>query len=346
MWSDEQWGRSAHRGVLQALRTGTTAVFDTVTRGPAVPAAARAGLAGDSFVEVNDVDVDAADLVLEQVERALGLPADGRRVGIGPAAASRLGTGVLQALGALAKRMDAPLQIHAAETDAEALALRAGSGPFSERARARGRAFEWLEGGAPSPVRYLEALGVLGERTSLVHAVRIDAGEAALLGRLRVCVVVCPRANDRLQMGPASLELLADAGVPLALGTESLATTPDLDLLAEAAAWAAVARNQGLHLWPGRSGPVPLEEAAIRLITADGANALGWAARCGVLESGRRADLVGVQLATTPADVFKDLVEAGAGRQVLTVVAGVRKARRDSAEHPWPDIDDDSWRTS
>src|SRR5688500_15474871 len=48
-WPDERWGRSAHRGVLQSIRAGSTAVFDTVSRGPAVPAASRAGLAGTSY---------------------------------------------------------------------------------------------------------------------------------------------------------------------------------------------------------------------------------------------------------------------------------------------------------
>lgn len=195
-WPDEQWGRSAHRGVLQTLRAGTTAVFDTVTRGPAVPAAVRAGLAGDSYVELADIDASDADSVLEQVEHALTLPADGRRVGIGPAAPYRLGTGVLQSLAALAKRTSAPAQLHAAGSEAEVLALREGRGPLADRARGMGREFEWLAGGAPTPVRYLEALGVLQDGTSLVHPVRVDAGEARVIARRGVAVVCCPRAGS------------------------------------------------------------------------------------------------------------------------------------------------------
>lgn len=344
-WPAERWERSAHRGVLQALRTGTTAVFDTVTRGPAVPAAARAGLAGDSFVAVAGVDHASADDVLEQVEHALTLPAAGRRVGIGPSSPVDVGTGVLQSLAALAKRTGAPLQLHAAQANAEVLALREASGPLADRARSKGLEYEWLAGGAPTPVRYLERLGVLGDQTSLVHAVRVDAGEAQLLGRLGIPVVCCPRANERLQMGALSLELLAASGVALALGTESRAAATDADVLAEAAAWVRVAEAAGIHLWPTGAGPTGLAEAAIRLATVDGARALGWGDRCGVLEAGRRADFTAIELDTNAADVFRDLIAGGAGRQVLTVVAGVRKARRDTADEPWPQIDDDSWRT-
>lgn len=345
-WPDERWARSAHRGVLQALRTGSTAVFDTVTRGPAVPAAARAGLAGDSFVEVADVDVAEADGVLDAVEHALTLPAEGRRVGVGVAGPTRLGTGVLQSLGALAKRLSAPLQVHGAQSNAEVLALREATGPLAERARSTGKAYEWLEGGAPTPVRYLEALGVLSESSSLVHGVRIDAGEARLLARLGTTVVCCPRANERLQMGALSLDLLAESGVRLALGTEGAAAATDQDILAEAAAWTRLAEQAGLHLWPTGAGPTGLAEAAVRLATVDGARALGWGDRCGVLEQGRRADLVGIGLATSAADVYRDLVDAGAGRQVLTVLGGVRKARRAGPDDAWPEIDDDSWRTA
>ena len=343
-WAEDRWARSAHRGVLQALRCGTTAVFDTVARGPAVPAAARAGLAGNSYVEIVDVDVEHADSVLGRVEHALGLPADGRTVGVAPHSAVRLGTGVLQSLAALAKRCSAPLQVHCAQSDDEVTALRQGIGALADQARAGGYEFEWLAGGAPTPVRYLEALGVLIPGASLVHGVRLDAGEMRLLSRLALPVVCCPRANARLQMGPAPLELYAENATPLALGTESLAASPDLDVLAEAAAWVQLAESRGLHIWPSRIGPLPLPEAAVRLATVDGAAALGWGDRCGTLETGRRADLVGIALETSPATVFRDLVERGTGRQVLTVLAGVRKARRDGPTDPWPEIDDDSWR--
>lgn len=341
LWEPEHWTRSAHRGVLACLRAGVTAVFDVVSRGPAVPAAARAGLAGDSWVEASMVDVEHHDAVLASIEQALDLPAEGRRVGVAPHSPYTLGTGVLQALAALARRREVPLHLHAGETRAEVLAIKEGKGPLTDGARAQGYQFEWLDGGTGlTPVRYLDQCGALFPGATLAHGVWVDEEEAARLASRDVAVVICARSNGLLRCGEAPLERYAEAGTPLAIGTDSAASAGDLDMLAEAQAWVALARARGLSAWPdGRS----LEEKAIRLITVDGAGGMGWGGACGVLEPGRRADLAGVALRTTPQDVFTDLVRSGPGRVVLTVVGGVRKARRDDAGTAWPEIDD-SWR--
>lgn len=339
-WSDDAWTRSARRGVHQLLRAGVGVVGDVVVHGPGVPAASRAGLAGDSWVRVADTDAEYADSVLARVGHALGLPSPGRRVGIAPHTPAVLGTGVLQALAALAVREGASLQIEAAETTAEVAALRTGEGPLAERARERGLTFEWLEGGTQlTPVRYLDACGVLTRRTSLVHGVHVDVLEARLLAARGVTVVCSPRANALRGAGEAPLERYAQAGTALALGTGSAAAVPEPDVLSEAAAWAALARARGLAFWPSAVGPITLEEQAIRLATVEGARAMGWGERCGILAPGRRADLAAVAIATTPATVHRDLVEHGPGRQILTILAGTRQARRPTPDQPWPPID-------
>jgi aminodeoxyfutalosine deaminase len=340
-WDARRWKRSAHRGVQHVLRSGATTVGDVVHRGPAVPAASRAGLRGDSFVAIDGVDVREQDAVLTAVARTLGLPAAGRRVGIAPLGPTAVGVGVLQALAALAERTGAPLRIPAAWTQAEVVALWGGDGPVAERCRDLGLRFEWLDDGGTQlpPVRYLAQLGALLPTTTLAHGTWVEDNEAALLAQLRVGVAVCPRADALLQAGDAPLERYAQAGVRLALGTGSAAAVPDLDVLAEAPAWVALARERGLMFWPSSVGPIPLEEAAVRLLTIDGARAMGWQGHAGLLEPGRRADLVVVDVAASPETAYRAIVEEGPGRQVLTVLGGVRKARRAGADEPWPVID-------
>lgn len=340
-WEPQRWTRSAHRGVQQALRAGVTAVGDVVLRGAGVPAASRAGLAGDSWVSVGMVDRRDQDAVLAALERTLGLPSAGRRVGVSPGGAHTLGTGVLQALCALARRAGVPLHIPVAESQAEVRALWSGDGPLAALALTEGMEFEWLEGGGTdlTPVRYLAQVGALTPQTTLAHGVWVEVAEARLLAEVGVALVCCPRANALLQAGDAPLERYGQAGVRLALGTGGGAVEPDGDVLAEAAAWVALARARDVTFWPSPAGPIPLEEAAVRLATVDGAVAMGWGRQTGVLAPGRRADFVVVDVDTSAERVWRDLIEAGPGRQVLTVLAGVRKARRADAATPWPEID-------
>lgn len=335
-WSADDWQRSAREGALAALRTGTTCLGDVVRKGTGVPAANRAGLLGDSWLEVDLVDSQSSDDVLAALERSIALPAGIRKIGIGPSAAWALGTGVLQSLAALAARAEVSVHMAAAQSQSEVRALWHGDGPLVDILRQAAVEFEWMDQGTElGAVRYLAQLGVVGPRTSLVHGVWVDDPEAKLLAQQRTTMVCCPRSNLMLDTGDAPLARYAQAGTPLALGTDSLAVVPDLDMLAEAAAWAELARTQELVFWPSPAGPVPMAEQAIRLATVDGAAAMGWDAHSGVIARGRRADLVGVQVSTTPDGVYNDVIAHGAGRQVLTVLAGVQTARRDDADTPW-----------
>ncbi|HWH33335.1 MAG TPA: amidohydrolase family protein [Egibacteraceae bacterium] len=343
-WDADRWSRSAHRGAQATLRGGATAVCDIVTKGPAVPAAGTLGLGGLSWVELAFVDWEHHDDVLAKLRAALELPAHGRVVGLAPHAPYSVGTGVLQAVAALARERGVPLHTHAAETREEVEALRQGTGPLAQLARGRGMDFEWLDGGTGlSPVRYLDACGALFPGASVAHGVWVDGEEAALLAERGAAVVLCPRSNALLSAGDAPLERYAEAGTALALGTDSAASCPDLDVLGEAHAWVELARRRGLDAWPADGGPRELAEQAIRLATVDGAAAMGLGAAAGVIEPGRRADLVGVAVDTTVEDVWRDLVAHGPGQAVCTVVAGVRKARREPGT-PWPEIDRQEWR--
>ncbi len=339
-WDGERWTRSAHRGVQDALRHGVTTVVDQVVRGPAVPAASRAGLRGHSLVQVMMVDITEQDAVVEAVRAALDRPAAGRTVGVATHSPYTLGTGVLQALGTLAREAGRPLQVRAAESNAEIAAIRQGDGPLVDLVEEAGLDVEWAPDGVGSgAVAYLASLGLLGEGASVVHGVWADLAEARLLAQAGVPVVCCPRANTMLGVGDAPLERFAEAGTPLALGTGSPAAAGDANVLADAAEWVEVARRRELVYWPGSMGLMSLEEAAVRLATVEGARALGLGDVSGILEPGRRADLVGLAVDTTPERVFADVL-AAPDRQVLTVLGGIRKSRRADADTPWPTLEE------
>jgi hypothetical protein len=73
-----------------------------------------------------------------------------------------------------------------------------------------------------------------------VHCVDLDDEDVELLGLAGATVVLCPRSNLRIGGRLPRLDALLAAGIPLALGTDSLASSPSLAPLAEATAlWRA-----------------------------------------------------------------------------------------------------------
>jgi cytosine/adenosine deaminase-related metal-dependent hydrolase len=181
--------------------------------------------------------------------------------------------------------------------------LQDGSGPLAALFDERGfRGPEWRPPGL-TPVEHLDRLGVLSSLTLAVHCVHLRRGDHSLLQARRATVVVCARSNERLGVGSAPLLELLREGVPVALGTDSLASSPDLDLFAEIVALR--------RIYPS------LKPAAIlRMATVNGARALGLADRLGTIEAGKLAQLLVVPLAddeddpleavcSNPSEVFR-----------------------------------------
>ena len=62
---------------------------------------------------------------------------------------------------------------------------------------------------------------------------RVNEEDADILAHSGVSVCLCPRSNTWIGVGPAPAAMLHAAGVPLCLGTDSLASAPDMELWAE-----------------------------------------------------------------------------------------------------------------
>ncbi|MBK9516212.1 MAG: amidohydrolase family protein [Anaeromyxobacter sp.] len=134
--------------------------------------------------------------------------------------------------GLLALLRGPPASLHLAEDPAEREFAAGGAGPFAAlRARMGGPPGQ--PGWARSPVAL--AAPHLAPGWLLVHCVDLDDEDLGLLRGAGCTVVLCPRSNHHIsRAAPPLLHLLA-AGVPLAIGTDSLASSPSLAPLAELA---------------------------------------------------------------------------------------------------------------
>lgn len=186
-----------------------------------------------------------------------------------------------------ARAGELPFCIHAAESRAEA-ELIAGAGPEGERLASfiadRGVDVGRLGIAPGTPLAYLMSLGVVDAGTLLVHGVQIARSEIGPLAASGASLCLCPRSNLGLTGGLAPAPELLAAGVNLALGTDSLASTPDLDLWAEMAVL--------LEHFPELS-----PQAVLTMASAGGARALGQGKRFGRLGPGARAPLCFAPLA-------------------------------------------------
>jgi cytosine/adenosine deaminase-related metal-dependent hydrolase len=110
-------------------------------------------------------------------------------------------------------------------------------------------------------------------------------------------VVFCPRTHAYFGHAEYPLAAMHRAGVRVALGTDSRASNPDLDLLAEV----RYAAQRFPHVDPA---------AWLRMATLEGAIALGLGAEIGSLTPGKRADVIAVPC--TAADPCEAIIAGGA----------------------------------
>jgi len=285
---------AACRAIEQLVARGTVAVADVANQPWAGGLLAASPLHALAFLELYGLRAELAATELERAAAALDtlgseLAAAGHdrvRAMLAPHAPHTTGPALLRALAGRSTAAGAPLSIHLAESVAETRWLADASGPF--RALFAERSFVPDDWTPPhqSPVAYLNRLGVLSTRTLAVHCVHLEHQDIALLQARGATVVTCPRSNERLHAGKAPVPQILGAGIPVALGTDSLASAPDLDLFAEMAALRRV------H-------PSLSPAGVLRMATLNGARALGLHTQLGSVEAGKLAD--GVIVVPAPA---------------------------------------------
>jgi cytosine/adenosine deaminase-related metal-dependent hydrolase len=164
--------------------------------------------------------------------------------------------------------------VHAAESEEETLFLRTGKGPLRDLLEERGmEPGKWQPPGCGA-VTYLARLDFLDALSLCVHVVQVSEEEIQLLQRSRAGVCLCPRSNLFIGNGLPPVRRLLDAGVPCALGTDSLASNADLNLFKE---MAVLVDQCGI-------GP----DVVLAMATFHGARNLGLTSHYGSLEKSKR----------------------------------------------------------
>lgn len=275
---EETMSVSARLGIAECLSSGVTAILDmgTVRHSDALfEAAAPSGV---RYVGGNVLMDDprttpptlraSAEEGLAETERlrAKWHGAENGRlaVAVSPRFAVSCTDALLRAAAELARNRGLIVHTHASENRGECALV-------EERT------------GLPN-IAYLDAVGLLGPRTCIAHAVHTEERDFHLLAERRTSVAHCPSSNLKLASGVCPVPELKRAGVRVALGSDGAACNNLLDPFGEMRLAA---------LLPGvRSEPGPLSAfEVLRMATWEGAAALGLAGPEG-FTAGARADLV------------------------------------------------------
>jgi 5-methylthioadenosine/S-adenosylhomocysteine deaminase len=190
---------------------------------------------------------------------------------------------LLARVGQLAKERQVMVHSHASENKSECALVEAETGMRN--------------------VAYLDSLGLSGRHVVLAHCVHLDEAEFQTLATTRTNVAHCPSSNLKLGSGIAEISRMLDAGISVSLGADGAACNNRLDMFTEMRSMALL--QKAMH------GPqvIPARQA-LRMATVGGAHALGLENEIGTLETGKRADVVVVNLNALHSSPYSDPISA------------------------------------
>jgi 5-methylthioadenosine/S-adenosylhomocysteine deaminase len=283
----EVYARGARASADELLRGGVTLVGDNFFGDDGTPALEANGQRGIFFQEVfgsTAPDEDSYWSKFEKTCEALEKSARATPYGYSPHTPWTCPPRTFRRVVDRASSEGRRLSFHLAESREEHELFMNGTGPIADHYRSLGTLDRYRPG--MTPTAFVAELGALGPKTVVAHAVHVTPDDVALLARTQTGVVHCPGSNMKLAEGFAPVAAMLDAGVTVALGVDSAASSSRLDLFEEMRAALHVARAS-----TGRVGSLTAA-TVLRMATLSGAQVLGFGDVAGSLERGKLADFV------------------------------------------------------
>ncbi len=170
----------------------------------------------------------------------------------------------------LAEEFDLPIHMHVHETTTE----------IKDAVKKNGE----------RPLTRLKKLGLLSPKLMAVHMTSLKNEEMDLLEEHGVNIIHCPESNLKLASGTCPISKLHEAGINIALGTDSAASNDDLDMLGEMRTAALLAKILS------KDASIIPASTALQMATLNGAKALGIDDITGSLVPGKSADIVAINM--------------------------------------------------
>jgi 5-methylthioadenosine/S-adenosylhomocysteine deaminase len=306
----------ARLGAMEAMLFGSTLINDTyVHAGLTAPAMAELGLRVYTCGRIHDAD--------------FSLIGDGRWEYHDQIGDRTLGEAMTLAEtwhGKFDGRLGVQLAAHAPDTCSDRLlrkiaeaAAKASLRVNTHLAQSRVEVKQVLARSGRTPAEALDDAGLLNDRLLAAHCLFLSEADVIRAGKAGIHVAHIPKGNATgATMAPTPR--LRAAGMRIALGTDNMHAD-----MVEVMRWAlAVARIQ-----EGKVGDDWQPADALAMATVNGARAMGLGDQLGILEPGRKADLVIFDFRrahlTPDINPLGNLVHTGQGRDVEHVFVDGRQ---------------------
>jgi 5-methylthioadenosine/S-adenosylhomocysteine deaminase len=306
-----RWG--TRLAAAEQIRSGVTTFADMYYFEDAIAeetkAAGLRGVLGETFIDFPAPDNKTHDQLLAYAEKFLKRWHNDPLIhaAVAPHSIYTDSEQTLKDAAALARKYHAPILIHVAEMKKEL--------------------DQSLEKNHATPVQYLDRIGLLGPDLLAAHCIWVDQADRKVLAERKVGCVHNPSSNMMLASGIAPVVEERAAGMAVGLGTDGPAgSNNDFNLMEEIDLAAKLQKISKMD--PRALGA----KGAVEMATIDGARALHMENQIGSLESGKKADLILIDLDAPNAvpmfDVYSQLAYALKSTDIETVVIGGRVVMR------------------
>ncbi len=137
-----------------------------------------------------------------------------------------------------------------------------------------------------TPVQFLEKMGILDQKTLLVHAIWVNDRDISAIKKQGSTISVNTQSHMKLASGIAPVQQFLAAGIPVGLGTDGCASNNDSDLFGEMDSTAKLHKVNTLD-------PTAMNAPSVlKLATLNGARAIGLGENIGSIEIGKQADII------------------------------------------------------
>jgi cytosine/adenosine deaminase-related metal-dependent hydrolase len=291
-------------GIRASLLAGTTMIGDIAAGGESIPWLANSPLRGLPFFELLGLPRASARRTVQGF-RTWSAACQEQAFGLSPHAPYSVRRSLWRWAGRWARDHRRPLAVHLGETPEEAELMTSRAGPLRAFLESLG---VWDQEGLAPSFAWIDAQIPYEVPCLYIHANVLDPARDAFLCRPNRSVVYCPRTHAYFGHPPHPFQRMLAAGINVAVGTDSLASNPDLSV------WNELRFLHGLGTPP---------TTCLEMGTRNGVRALDPDGRVGILAPGVAADWTAIEFSQRAGtDPLASLLEFGAN--VRDVMIGGR----------------------